>query len=144
MSDLTLDKLILQEAAKGKLLSPARRRCCIEHARRELWVSECRACAALGQHRSTQRRAPQVLVLTILRDAGLIGVEAFSALIVTALLTTVLAALLVRIAFGHAGPRAAAAFSREYPQPRRRSGSGQPAVRVHCGTPARRKPSMTR
>ena len=30
----------------------------IEHVRRELQVSERRACAALGQHRSTQRKAP--------------------------------------------------------------------------------------
>ena len=43
----------------GKLLSPARRRACIEHVRRELRVSERRACAALGQHRSTQRKVPQ-------------------------------------------------------------------------------------
>ena len=43
----------------GKLLSPARRRACIEHVRRELRVSERRACAALGQHRSTQRKTPQ-------------------------------------------------------------------------------------
>src|SRR5215210_2416328 len=42
----------------GKLLSPARRRACIEHVRRELGVSERRACAALGQHRSTQRKVP--------------------------------------------------------------------------------------
>src|SRR6516162_9064039 len=34
VSDLRLDKLILQEAAPGKLLSPARRRACIEHVRR--------------------------------------------------------------------------------------------------------------
>ena len=33
LSDLTLDKLILQEAAPGKLLSPARRRACIEQVR---------------------------------------------------------------------------------------------------------------
>ncbi|RPH54461.1 MAG: IS3 family transposase [Acidobacteria bacterium] len=59
ISDLTLDKLILQEAAPGKLLGPARRRACIEHVRRELRVSERRACAALGQHRSTQRKTPQ-------------------------------------------------------------------------------------
>ena len=59
ISDLTLDKLILQEAARGNLLSPARRRACIEHVRRELRVSERRACAALGQHRSTQRKMPQ-------------------------------------------------------------------------------------
>jgi transposase InsO family protein len=31
----------------------------IEHVRRELQISERRACAALGQHRSTQRKAPQ-------------------------------------------------------------------------------------
>src|SRR5215470_12040341 len=58
VSDLTLDKLILQEAA-GKLLSPARRRACIEQVRAQLHVSERRACAALGQHRSTQRKVPR-------------------------------------------------------------------------------------
>ena len=40
-------------------MSPARRRLCVEHVRRELGVSERRACAALGQHRSTQRRVPR-------------------------------------------------------------------------------------
>ena len=40
-------------------LSPARRRACIEHVRDKLCVSERRACAALGQHRSTQRKIPQ-------------------------------------------------------------------------------------
>src|SRR5215213_6884600 len=43
----------------GKLLGPARRRACIEHVRRVLSVSERRAGAALGQHRSTQRKAPR-------------------------------------------------------------------------------------
>src|SRR5271163_3424826 len=43
----------------GKLLSPARRRACIEQIRAHLHVSERRACAALGQHRSTQRKAPR-------------------------------------------------------------------------------------
>src|SRR5215471_1465734 len=42
-----------------KLLSPARRRACIEHVRQALSVSERRACVALGQHRSTQRKIPQ-------------------------------------------------------------------------------------
>lgn len=56
VSDLTLDKLILTEAAPGKLLSPARRRACIDKVRSELKISERRACAALGQHRSTQRK----------------------------------------------------------------------------------------
>ena len=40
----------------GKLLSPARRRACIELVRAKLQISERRACAALGQHRSTQRK----------------------------------------------------------------------------------------
>src|SRR6202043_2990794 len=43
----------------GKLLSPARRRACIEHVRDVLSISERRACAALGQHRSTQRKIPR-------------------------------------------------------------------------------------
>src|SRR5262249_36896024 len=43
----------------GKLLSPARRHACIEQLRAQLHVSERRACAALGQHRSTQRKAPR-------------------------------------------------------------------------------------
>ncbi|QEU06524.1 IS3 family transposase [Paracoccus yeei] len=59
VSDLTLDKLILTEAAPGKLLSPARRRACIDHVRRELGVSERRACQVLRQHRSTQRKFPR-------------------------------------------------------------------------------------
>ncbi|WP_418884164.1 IS3 family transposase [Allorhizobium ampelinum] len=56
VSDLTLDKMILAEAAKGKLLSPARRRACVDHVTAELGVSERRACRVLGQHRSTQRK----------------------------------------------------------------------------------------
>ncbi|MCH2163113.1 MAG: IS3 family transposase [Marinovum sp.] len=59
VSDLTLDKLILSEAAKGKLLSPSRRRKCVDHVRRKLGVSERRACRTLGQHRSTQRKVPR-------------------------------------------------------------------------------------
>src|SRR3954453_21945660 len=43
----------------GKLLSPARRRACVEHIRSVLKVSERRACRALGQHRSTQRKTPR-------------------------------------------------------------------------------------
>ena len=40
-------------------MSPARRRACIEHVRGVLAISERRACAALGQHRSTQRKIPR-------------------------------------------------------------------------------------
>src|SRR6056297_1316633 len=48
VSDLTLDKLILKEAARGKLLSPARRRACIDLIRSEMKVvSEADAIAAL-------------------------------------------------------------------------------------------------
>src|SRR3712207_5682647 len=44
----------------GKMVSPGRRRACVEHVARHLGVSERRACAALGQHRSTQRKAPRI------------------------------------------------------------------------------------
>lgn len=40
-------------------MSPTRRRACFEHVVRELGVSERKACAVLGQHRSTQRQAPR-------------------------------------------------------------------------------------
>jgi transposase InsO family protein len=39
------------------VVSPARRRACVEHVVRELGVSERKACTVLGQHRSTQRKA---------------------------------------------------------------------------------------
>ena len=41
------------------MASPGRRRACVGHAARHLGVSERRACAALGQHRSTQRKVPR-------------------------------------------------------------------------------------
>jgi putative transposase len=41
------------------VVSPARRRACVEHVVRELGVSERKACAVLGQHRSTQRKGPR-------------------------------------------------------------------------------------
>jgi putative transposase len=41
------------------MVSPGRRRACVEHVARRLGVSEREACAALGQHRSTQRKAPR-------------------------------------------------------------------------------------
>jgi transposase InsO family protein len=48
-----------QGSRLGKLLSPARRRACVEHVQRKLDISERRACAALGHYRSTQRRTPK-------------------------------------------------------------------------------------
>ncbi|UVF20549.1 IS3 family transposase (plasmid) [Microvirga terrae] len=59
VSDLTLEKLILKEAAFGKLVGPARRRACVEHVIAKYGVSERLACRVLGQHRSTQRKVPQ-------------------------------------------------------------------------------------
>jgi transposase InsO family protein len=41
------------------MVSPARRRACVEHVVREIGISERRACAVLGQHRSTQRKVPR-------------------------------------------------------------------------------------
>ena len=58
VSDLTLEKLILRGGCLGKLLSPARRRACIEHVRQKFRISERFACRVLGQHRSTQRKVP--------------------------------------------------------------------------------------
>ena len=44
---------------KEKLLSPARRRRCIDHIMTMMPVSERRVCRVLGQHRSTQRKTPR-------------------------------------------------------------------------------------
>lgn len=44
---------------RAALLSPARRRACIDCVRAELNVSERRACRVLRQYRSTQRKVPQ-------------------------------------------------------------------------------------
>ena len=41
-----------------KVLSPSRRRKCIDQVRSKLGVSERRACRVLRQHRTTQRRVP--------------------------------------------------------------------------------------
>src|SRR5215211_2491525 len=48
-----------QGGRRGKLLSPARRRACVEHVRVAVRVSERRGCRVLGQHRSTQRKPPR-------------------------------------------------------------------------------------
>lgn len=41
------------------MLSPSCRCKCVDHVRNEFGISERRACRTLGQHRSTQRKAPQ-------------------------------------------------------------------------------------
>src|SRR5262249_15230630 len=74
----------------GKLLSPARRRACIEQVRAQLHVSERRACAALGQHRSTQRKVPRghdderrltVDIIELARQYGRYGYRKVAALL---------------------------------------------------------------
>jgi len=57
---IRLTEMMIKNArgCPGKLLSPARRRACIEQVRAQLHVSERRASAALRQHRSTQRQGP--------------------------------------------------------------------------------------
>ena len=55
VSDLTLDKLILVEATTGAL-RPELRSTYVLHVKTVLGISERRACQALGQHRSTQRK----------------------------------------------------------------------------------------
>src|SRR5690606_35940106 len=48
-----------RRAANAKLLSPARRRRCVDRVMAKFSVSERFACKVLGQHRSTQRKKPQ-------------------------------------------------------------------------------------
>jgi transposase-like protein len=55
VSDLTLEKLILVEATT-ETLSPELRAAYVLHAKAAFGISERRACQALGQHRSTQRK----------------------------------------------------------------------------------------
>ncbi len=62
VSDLTLDKLILMEATTGSL-SPELRSSYVLHAKATMGISERRACRALGQHRSTQRKVQARLSL---------------------------------------------------------------------------------
>lgn len=45
-----------ERSSDGEVLSPSRRRVCVDHVIDRLTVSERRACCTLGQHRSTQRK----------------------------------------------------------------------------------------
>ncbi|MEV4605076.1 IS3 family transposase [Amycolatopsis sp. NPDC049253] len=59
LADAELEKAALKEIAKGKLLSPERRRAAVHHLMRVLGVSERFACRVTGQNRGTQRRPRQ-------------------------------------------------------------------------------------
>src|SRR5690606_1850099 len=68
-----------ERGCRGKLLSPARRRRCVDHVMAKFSVSERFACKVLGQHRSTQRKKPEgrsdeeALTADILRLASRYG-----------------------------------------------------------------------
>ena len=74
------------------MLSPARRRQCVDHLQAELGISERRACAVAGQHRSTQRKRPrgrddeEALTAAIIRLASQYGRYGYRR--ITALLRT--------------------------------------------------------
>ncbi|MEV4315318.1 IS3 family transposase [Actinocrispum sp. NPDC049592] len=56
VAEQALDIDMLKELNPGKLVSPDRRRRAVQVLRQRFGVSERRACAVVGQHRSTQRR----------------------------------------------------------------------------------------
>ena len=56
----------LKQLVQNKLVSPSRRRHCVERVRAVFGVSERRACRVLGQHRSTQRYQP----VTLFEESG--------------------------------------------------------------------------
>ena len=60
MADLALDKAMLEEVARGKLLSPKRRCQAVIKLQSVFQVSERRACAVVGQSRATQRYVPTI------------------------------------------------------------------------------------
>ena len=60
VADQALDIQILKGGALRKLVSPERRRKCVDHVRAIFKVSERRACRVLGQSRRTQRYVPKL------------------------------------------------------------------------------------
>ena len=59
VAEQALDNSIPARGGLGKLLSPAKRRRAVAHARAELRISERRACRVVGQARATQRYVPR-------------------------------------------------------------------------------------
>lgn len=81
-----------QEAKlKGKLLSASRHRAC-DHVMTELCISEGRACRALGQHRSTQRKIPTAPDDAVALTADIIELARQSAMGIAGLLSLASAA----------------------------------------------------
>ncbi|MGA8312297.1 MAG: IS3 family transposase, partial [Terriglobales bacterium] len=55
VAELSLEKQILKDGGRGKLLSPERRRGAVRHALENYRITERHACRLLGQWRGTQR-----------------------------------------------------------------------------------------
>jgi len=58
---------------KGKLLSPARRRECVQQVRETTQLSERKVCAAVGQNRATQQYASSVNTYSVLLRQAVIN-----------------------------------------------------------------------
>ena len=56
VSELSTPQIDPEGSSRGKILSPSRKRACVEHVRSQLDVSERRACSVVGQPRATHRR----------------------------------------------------------------------------------------
>ncbi|MCG8607499.1 IS3 family transposase, partial [bacterium] len=72
VADLTLDKVMLQDGARKKVLRPSRKRPMVTYLRQRYGVSERRSCRTLQLNRATQRyrghRDPQIPLRQRLRE----------------------------------------------------------------------------
>ncbi|MCH7901741.1 MAG: IS3 family transposase [Acidobacteria bacterium] len=59
LAEAELDKAMLKELGRGKMVTPDRRRRAVMVLQERFGVSQRRACRVVGQHRSTQRREPR-------------------------------------------------------------------------------------
>ncbi|HEY6369712.1 MAG TPA: IS3 family transposase [Candidatus Sulfotelmatobacter sp.] len=93
VAELSLEKQVLKDIAGGKLLSPERRRCAVEHAREKHELSERHACRLVKQWRGTQRYLPiqrtdedalTRAIITLASEYGRYGYRRITALLRTA------------------------------------------------------------
>ncbi|MGA9594033.1 MAG: IS3 family transposase [Candidatus Acidiferrales bacterium] len=93
VAELSLEKQVLKDIAGGKLLSPERRRCAVEHAREKHELSERHACRLVNQWRGTQRYLPiqrtdedalTRAIITLASEYGRYGYRRITALLRTA------------------------------------------------------------
>ncbi|MCZ8122373.1 MAG: IS3 family transposase [Magnetospirillum sp.] len=90
VADLSLEKQILKDVGRGKLVAPDRRRQAVEAIRRKYRVSERHACRIVSQPRGTQRYIPTVradedvltkAVVTLAYEYGRYGYRRVTALL---------------------------------------------------------------